>query len=127
MRILTAVVFLLISISANAGSVTINWIFDNSATATCFDGSPAAANCPLTGFEVQEQINGIWTVKNGVAATLRTTSYTNVSPGRRCYRLRANSNGTFSLPSTEACIDVPVSAPKAPTITVTVTIAANPE
>ncbi len=123
-RIAVVLVLLMLStVASAAGTVTLNWNFDTSATATCADGSPVAGNCPLTGFEIQEQINGIWTVKNGVAATSRTTSYANVSGGQHCYRVRANSNGTFSLPSNESCITVPASAPKAPVITVTVSVA----
>lgn len=118
MKYLFAIAALLFASIVSAGNVTLNWTFDAS---TCADGS-AVSNCTATGFEIQEQLNGIWTVKNGVAATARTTSYTNVTAGRHCYRLRANANGTFSLPSNEACIDVPASAPKAPVITVTITV-----
>lgn len=119
MKFLFVIVALAFAGVANAGNITLNWTFN---AATCEDGSPSAGNCVATGFEVQEQINGIWTVKNGVASTLRTTSYTGVSPGRHCYRLRANANGTFSLPSNEVCLDVPASAPRAPVVTVTITV-----
>lgn len=118
MKYVFALVALLFASVASAGNVTLNWVFNAT---TCADGS-ALANCTVTGFEIQEQINSIWTVKNGVAAASRTHSYTDVSPGRHCYRLRTNANGTFSAPSNEACIDVPASAPRAPTITVTITV-----
>lgn len=118
MKYLFTLVALLFAGVASAGNVTLNWVYNST---TCADGS-ALTNCTATGFEIQEQVNNVWTVKNGVAATLRTTSYTNVSPGRHCYRLRTNANGTYSDPSNEACIDVPASAPRAPTITVTITV-----
>lgn len=118
MKYLFGLIALFFAGLASAGNVTLNWVFN---PANCADGS-ALSNCVATGFEIQEQINGIWTVKNGVAATVRTTSYTDVSVGRHCYRLRTNANGTFSDPSNEACIDVPASAPRAPTITVTITV-----
>lgn len=114
---LSALLFLFAGV-AGAGNVTLNWTFNPT---TCADGAPLV-NCPATGFEIQELVGEIWTVKNGVAATSRTTSYTNVSAGRHCYRVRTNSNGTFSAPSNEACIDVPASAPRAPVITVTITV-----
>jgi hypothetical protein len=129
MKILTAVVFLLLSISANAASVTLNWTFDNTSTATC-EGSttanplPAATYCPLSSFIVQELINGIWTTKTAsIASVLRTITYPNVAPGVKTYRVVANSSGTLSAPSNEASITVPSGAPKAPAITVTISVA----
>jgi hypothetical protein len=118
MKALFVLVALLFASVASAGNVTLNWTFNAT---DCADGS-ALSNCAATGFEIQEQVNGVWTVKNGVAATARTTSYTNVAAGRHCYRVRTNANGTFSVPSNEACIDVPASAPRAPVITVTITV-----
>src|SRR5262245_4758945 len=115
MKYLFGLVLVLFVGIANAGNVTLNCVHNPT---TCSDGS-SLTNCTVTGFEIQEQVNGIWTVKNGVASTSRTTAYTDVPAGRHCYRLRANANGTFSVPSNEACIDVPASAPRAPTITVT--------
>lgn len=116
-------VFLLFLLSitsvASAGNVTLNWTF--SAT-TCADGSPLTG-CAATGFEVQEKINSIWTVKGGVAVAARSVSYTDVAPGEHCYRIRTNANGTFSAPSNEACITVPAAVPRAPVITVTISVA----
>lgn len=103
---------------ASAGNVTLNWTYNHT---TCADNS-ALTNCPVTGFEIQEQVNSVWTVKNGVAAAARTTTYTDVTPGRHCYRVRTNSNGTFSVPSNEVCIDVPASAPRAPVVTITIAV-----
>lgn len=108
---------------ALAGNVTLSWTHDNSPSATCADGSPAAANCAVTGFEVQELINSVWTAKpQGLSPTLRSYTYQNVTGGRHCYRMRAVASGTYSGPSEEVCIDVPPSAPKSPIITVTVAI-----
>lgn len=118
MKYLFILVALLFAGVASAGNVTLNWTFNAT---TCADGS-TLSNCVHTGFEVQEQINSVWTVKGGVGSTLRTVSYTDVSPGRHCYRLRTHATGTFSVPSNEACIDVPASAPRAPTITITITV-----
>lgn len=119
MKFLFVLILTLFAGVASAGNVTLNWTFN---PVDCADGS-ALSNCQATGFEIQEQVNGVWTVKNGIAATARTHSYTNVSVGRHCYRLRTNANGTFSAPSNEACVDVAPSAPRAPTITVTITVA----
>lgn len=124
MRYVVAALMILMSSAAYAGNVTLNWVFDASATATCADGSPAAQNCPATGFEIQElDSNNIWSVREGVAATTRTRTYTNVAAGAtRCYRIRTNSNGTFSEPSSQACVTVPSVAPKAPSVTVVVSV-----
>lgn len=118
MKFLFVIFLFMVAGVANAGNVTLNWTFNPDS---CADGS-ALSNCPATGFEIQELVGEIWTVKNGVASTSRTASYTNVSSGRHCYRVRTNSNGTFSEPSNEACVDVPASAPRAPVITVTITV-----
>lgn len=115
---LFAVIALLLTSVANAGNVTITWTHD---AATCADNT-APGNCAVTGFEVQEKVNDVWTVRNTVGVVL-TTGYTNVLPGRHCYRLRAVASGVFSSPSNEACIDMPASPPRAPVITVTITIA----
>jgi len=107
---------------ASAGNVTLTWVFDTSATATCADGSPATG-CPVDSFQVQERINSIWTAKTpNISGASRNTTYTNVSAGQHCYRILASSSGTLSVPSNEACITVAPSAPKAPVITVTVAI-----
>jgi hypothetical protein len=129
MKTLTAVIFLLLSISANAASVTLNWTFDTSATATCAESTtanplPAATYCPLSNFQVQELVNGIWTTKTAsVAAVLRTITYPNVAPGVKTYRVIANSNGTLSAPSNEGSVTVPSGSPKSPAITVTISVA----
>lgn len=129
MKFLITTVFSLFSISANAASVTLNWTFDNSATAVCAESTaanplPATTYCPLSNFQVQELVNGIWTTKTlGVASSLRTITYPNVAPGVKTYRVLANSNGTLSAPSTEASITVPSASPKAPAITVTISVA----
>lgn len=129
MKTLTAVIFLFLSISANAASVTLNWTFDNSATATCAESTatnplPAATYCPLSNFQVQELVNGIWTTKTvSIAPSLRTITYPNVAPGVKTYRVVANSSGTLSAPSNEASITVPSGSPKSPAITVTISVA----
>ncbi len=129
MKILTAVIFLFLSISANAASVTLNWTFDSSATATCAESTtanplPAATYCPLSNFQIQELVNGIWTTKTvSVASSLRTITYPNVAPGPKSYRVVANSNGTLSAPSNEANITVPSASPKSPAVTVTISVA----
>lgn len=115
------------SLANAAGNVTVNWIFDTSATATCDDGLPAATNCALTGFEMSEQVNGVWAPKTpNLSATARSQTYSNLPAGRRCYRLRAISANSISLFSTEECVTIPASSPKSPTITVTVTVSVNP-
>lgn len=128
-RVILAIITTLLASSALAANVVVNWTFDTSATATCHGSTaanplPAATYCPLTSFQVQEQINGIWTTKDtAVAASLRSVSYANVAPGRKCYRVLALSNTNASGPSNEACIEVPYASPKAPVITVTISVA----
>lgn len=108
---------------ANAGNVTLTWTFDSSSSATCADGSPAATNCPVDSFQVQELVNNIWTAKSpNVSGASRNVTYTNVSAGVHTYRVLASSSGTLSVPSNQASITVAPSAPKAPVITVTVAV-----
>lgn len=108
---------------ALATDAVINWTFDSSATATCANGQPAATHCPLTAFQVQELVDGNWVAKSpSIGPALRTVTYSNVVPGRRCYRVLAVSGDKLSDPSTEGCTTVPYANPRAPTITVTVTV-----
>lgn len=129
MKRLLAIGLAIFSISANAASVTLNWTFDNSTTAVCAESTaanplPAATFCPLSNFQVQELVNGIWTTKSAsVGSSLRTITYPNIAPGVKTYRVVAVSNGTLSAPSNEASITVPSASPKAPAITVTISVA----
>lgn len=123
MKYLLALVLLLFTFGAQAGNVTLTWTFDSTAAATCVDGSPAAQNCPVDSFRVEQQVNGVWTAKTpNISGAVRNQTYANISPGRQCFRIRASSNGTLSDPSNESCVDVAPSAPKAPIITVTVAV-----
>jgi hypothetical protein len=123
MKYLVALALLIFSFAANAGNVTITWTFDSTSAATCADGSPAAANCPVDSFRVEQQVNSIWTAKSpNLSGAVRNHTYANISAGRQCFRIRASSNGTLSDPSNEVCVDVAPTAPKAPIITVTVAV-----
>lgn len=123
MKYFICLILLTICGVANAGNVTITWQFDASSTATCVDGTPAATNCPVQSFVVEQQTNNIWTAKSPhLSGSLRSHTYTGIAAGRHCFRLKANSNGTLSAASNEVCLDVPPSAPKAPTITVTIAV-----
>jgi hypothetical protein len=108
-----------------AATVKFAWTFDTSATATCADGKTPASACTATGFEIQEKdANGIWVVKEGVAATVRSRDYSGIANGvTKCYRVRVNAGGTYSEPSAEACVPVPFAQPKTTqTVTATVTV-----
>lgn len=123
MKYVFGLILFLAAFAASAGNVSMSWTFDTSATATCADGSPAAANCPVTSFVIQQEVNSIWTALTpSLSPTLRTHTLQNVSGGRKCYRMVANANGTLSVPSNAVCVDVPASAPKAPLITISVAI-----
>lgn len=110
---------------AATGTVKIAWTFDTSATATCADGKSPTTACAVTGFEIQEKDkNGIWVVKGGTAADKRAFEVAGVPLGEvRCYRIRTNAANTFSDPSAEACVTVPMLQPKTTqSVTVTVTL-----
>lgn len=110
---------------AATGTVKVAWTFDTSATATCADGKTPATACAVTGFEIQEKDkNDIWVVKTGLAADKRSYDVAGVPLGEvRCYRIRVNAGGTFSEPSPEACVTVPLLQPKTTqTVTATVTL-----
>lgn len=125
----TAGIFLILfSHSAFPADVSITWQFDDSPTAVCADGaSPAATQCPVTGFEIQQKgsLGGIWAAKPEVGPTIRTKVLTNINPGRQCFRMRTNSNGTYSTETPETCITIPSMNPKSPN-TITVVVAVTP-
>jgi hypothetical protein len=124
-KILTLLLALPLAAQAATGTIKLVWTFDTSATATCADGKTPTSACTPTGFEVQEKDkNGIWVVKSGVASDKRTFDVTGVTLGEvRCYRLRVNAAGTYSDPSPETCVTVPMLQPKTTqTVTATVTL-----
>lgn len=123
MKYVFGLLLFLVALTASAGNVSFSWTFDTSATATCADGSPAATNCPVTSFVLQQEINSVWTALTpSLSPTLRAHTLQNVPGGRKCYRMVSNANGTLSVPSNAVCVDVPASSPKAPLITISVAI-----
>jgi len=90
------------------GKFTVSWAPNTEAT--CADGKTPVAKCPVTGYEIQEQKGDspIWAIVKGVAPTVTTYTASDIPVGeKRCYRIRVNSNGTFSDPSEEACNTIP--------------------
>lgn len=118
----------LLAVTAHAGNVTVTWVQN---TTTCEDGSPMAANCPLTGFQVSEGASAdTLAVKENQGPGARSVTYQNIAAGTtKCYSLKAFT-GTSTAPvlsgeSTRACVTVPSVPPKAPTglsVTVQVTV-----
>jgi hypothetical protein len=112
-------VLLLFSNIASAGDLVLKWTY---AATTCADESPIA-NCPVTGFEIQEKDDsGIWLIKEGVAPTVFTKTYKDIPVGvTKCYRMRVNAGGAFSATSNEVCSRV-TTAPKTVNLSVTVSV-----
>jgi hypothetical protein len=121
-RIALLVVLALFPILANAADVRLSW----TAPTTCEDNSPIT-NCPISGYEVSEAASptSTWGIRETVASTVTSRIY-QIPPGQRCFSVKTVSGTVKSVPSTTACVDVPVLPPKAPTgivVTVQVTVA----
>lgn len=114
-----------------AASVVLRWKYEGYTT--CANGEPLS-ECPVTGFEIQEQKAGspIWLILKGVGPDVFTYTVPDllVAGEVRCYRFRVNSGGTFSKVSKEFCTNkVPNSEPNTVTnveISITIKPAMNP-
>jgi len=122
MKRFVALFLLLAAPAAFAGTVTVTWV----APTSCADGSPIAEGCPLTGYEVWQgtSINGTaYTLRETVAGTVTSVTYTNVPPGTRCFYLKAVAGTLKSAESVRGCANVPYVAPGSPTGVTVVTVA----
>jgi hypothetical protein len=106
---------------ASAATVVISWT--PSTKTVCEDGKTPIAQCPTTGYEVQEKdpATGIWLIKEGFAPSKLSVSYADIKEGT-CYRVRTNNDGAFSQPSNEVCVKLPKIPPNPVSITITVTV-----
>lgn len=122
-RIVALAAGVLCSSVAAAGTVKVSW----TPPTTCSDGSPIT-ECPATGYEISEATSdqGPLAVKETVAGTLTTASYVVGVGQTRCYSLKTVSNALKSDPSNRVCITVPFVPPKAPIVTVTITVTIPP-
>jgi hypothetical protein len=121
MKRLLPLVLLAVHAPAFAASDALTW----SAPVVCTDNSPAATNCPATGFLIETANTPTATVWTAVTTTLpsaTTFSVTGVSIGQHCYRITTVSAGGNSVPSGAVCKTDVAPLPNPPTgVTVAVT------
>lgn len=115
--------FGLIATAAHATNVTLTW----PAVTTCADNSPAATNCPISNYKINEgpTSTGTFSVRETVAASILSRVY-DLTPGTtKCFSLNALTGTVSSDESTRVCATVPFLPPKAPqglSVTVQVTV-----
>lgn len=108
MKILVAIVFGLLSFSANAAAPNpLLWNTDYlswTAPTACTDGGPITV-CPITGYDVQvaPTVTGTFVAIGSTAATVLEFIRANVAEGANCYRVIAKSAGGNSAPSSIDC------------------------
>lgn len=136
-KLILVLAMVMVGSSASAATFNITWTFDNSPTATCADGMPAAVNCPLQGFQINSstELNGTYTLVEPVGPAARSYQLLNVAAGTtRCIMLKAYTgtapNWVQSAESNRVCATAGFSPPKAPqglTVEVAVRVSFNSE
>lgn len=91
---------------------------------TACEGGAAIADCPVTGYRVEKQLNGTWTQIATTAPNVLTYTESNLGLGSHTYRVIAVAAGGVSPPSNTGSKTFAVpGAPGNLIITITVAIA----
>lgn len=120
-----ALILTLFALPVSAATITLTW----TAPTQCSDGSPVS-DCAVTGYEIHMGASATGTAytkrAESPAANATSQTLTNISPGTRCFFMKALAGTLVSAESNRVCVTVPAIAPKAPVLTITIAVANPP-